>query len=45
MGLGQAKDYATHRGARYAYASNGLHWYQIDMVTGVKGDMPLPLQM
>ena len=41
-GVGQAKDYATRLGARFAYASNGLHWYQIDMVTGAEGDMALP---
>ncbi len=42
-GVGQAKDYATRLGARFAYASNGLHWYQIDMVTGAEGEMALPL--
>jgi type I restriction enzyme, R subunit len=42
-GIAQAKDYATRLGARFAYASNGLHWYQIDMVTGDEGDMALPL--
>ncbi|MBR2574242.1 MAG: DEAD/DEAH box helicase family protein [Loktanella sp.] len=41
-GVGQAKDYATRLGARYAYASNGLNWYQIDMTTGAEGDMTLP---
>lgn len=41
-GVGQAKDYATRLGSRYAYASNGLNWYQIDMVSGVEGDMELP---
>lgn len=41
-GVGQAKDYATRLGSRYAYASNGLSWYQIDMVNGVEGDMNLP---
>jgi len=41
-GVGQAKDYATRLGSRYAYASNGLHWYQIDMKTGAEGDMVLP---
>ena len=41
-GVGQAKDYATRLGARYAYASNGLNWYQIDMTTGAEGDMALP---
>ena len=41
-GVGQAKDYATRLGSRYAYASNGLKWYQIDMATGAEGDMDLP---
>ncbi|MAX72986.1 MAG: restriction endonuclease subunit R [Nioella sp.] len=41
-GVGQAKDYATRLGSRYAYASNGLNWYQIDMVNGAEGDMALP---
>lgn len=41
-GVGQAKDYATRLGSRYAYASNGLKWYQIDMVGGAEGDMKLP---
>ncbi|WP_319825818.1 EcoAI/FtnUII family type I restriction enzme subunit R [Thalassovita sp.] len=41
-GVGQAKDYATRLGSRYAYASNGLNWYQIDMVGGSEGDMDLP---
>ena len=41
-GVGQAKDYASRLGARFAYASNGLHWYGIDMATGTEGDMDLP---
>lgn len=41
-GVGQAKDYANRLGSRYAYASNGLSWYQIDMVNGAEGDMDLP---
>ena len=41
-GVGQAKDYATRLGSRYAYASNGLNWYQIDMANGAEGDMDLP---
>tara|TARA_R110000850_G_scaffold165215_1_gene290252 strand:+ start:1659 stop:4016 length:2358 start_codon:yes stop_codon:yes gene_type:complete len=41
-GVGQAKDYATRLGSRYAYASNGLSWYQIDMANGAEGDMDLP---
>jgi len=41
-GVGQAKDYATRLGSRFAYASNGLDWYQIDMSSGTEGDMALP---
>ncbi|TDE38498.1 EcoAI/FtnUII family type I restriction enzme subunit R [Antarcticimicrobium sediminis] len=41
-GVAQAKDYATRLGPRFAYASNGLNWYQIDMVTGAEDDMALP---
>lgn len=41
-GVGQAKDYATHLGSRFAYASNGLKWYGIDMVSGKEGDLSLP---
>lgn len=41
-GVGQAKDYATRLGSRYAFASNGLNWYQIDMANGAEGDMDLP---
>ena len=41
-GVGQAKDYAQRLKARFAYASNGLQWYGIDMVTGKEGDIALP---
>ena len=41
-GVGQAKDYATRLGSRYAYASNGLNWYQIDMTNGAEGELDLP---
>ncbi|MGO7967130.1 EcoAI/FtnUII family type I restriction enzme subunit R [Rhizobium ruizarguesonis] len=41
-GVGQAKDYSTRLASRFAYASNGLGWYQIDMKTGAEGDMALP---
>jgi type I restriction enzyme R subunit len=41
-GIGQAKDYATRLRSRFAYASNGLSWYQIDMITGEEGDLALP---
>lgn len=42
QGVGQAKDYATRLGTRFAYASNGLEWYGIDMKTGAEGDLTLP---
>ena len=41
-GVGQAKDYATRLGARFAYATNGLKWYAIDLTTGKEGDLALP---
>lgn len=41
-GVGQAKDYAIRLGSRFAYASNGLSWYGIDMATGAEADMALP---
>ena len=41
-GVGQAKDYATRLGARFAYASNGIEWYGVDMQTGAEGDIALP---
>jgi len=42
QGVGQAKDYATRLGTRFAYASNGLDWYGIDLDTGAEGDLTLP---
>ncbi|EIL90744.1 EcoAI/FtnUII family type I restriction enzme subunit R [Rhodanobacter spathiphylli] len=42
VGVGQAKDYATRLQARFAYASNGIGWYAIDMITGTEGDIALP---
>ena len=39
-GLGQAKDYATRLRTRFAYATNGLGWYGVDMVTGIEGPLP-----
>lgn len=36
-GVGQAKRYATILQARYAYSTNGLRIYQIDMQTGEEG--------
>lgn len=41
-GIAQAKDYATRLGTRFAWATNGLHWYQIDMKTGAEGEAALP---
>ena len=41
-GVGQAKDYAQRLQARFAYASNGLDWYGIDMATGTEGEIALP---
>lgn len=41
-GVGQAKDYAVRLKARFAYATNGLGWYGIDMHTGAEGDIALP---
>ncbi len=36
-GVGQAKRYASMLQARYAYSTNGLRIYQIDMQTGEEG--------
>ena len=41
-GVGQAKDYATRLEARFAYSTNGIGWYGIDMQTGAEGDLALP---
>ena len=41
-GVGQAKDYATRLKARFAYASNGLEWREIDMGTGREADFSTP---
>lgn len=41
-GIGQTKDYAQRLGARFAYASNGKKWYQIDMATADEGDFEIP---
>jgi type I restriction enzyme R subunit len=41
-GVAQAKNYATRLGTRFAYASNGLNWYSIDMETGKEGELSLP---
>jgi len=42
-GVGQTKDYAKRLGSRFAFASNGLKWFQCDMETGTENDdIPLP---
>ena len=41
-GIGQTKDYAGRLGARFAYASNGLGWYEIDMKSAQEGEIDLP---
>ena len=41
-GVGQAKDYATRLKARFAYSTNGIGWYGIDMATGAESDQVLP---
>ena len=42
-GVGQAKEYAQRLKAPFAYSSNGIGWYEIDMATGAEGDVtPFP---
>src|SRR6056297_2608167 len=44
-GVGQTKDYAQRLGSRFAFASNGLKWFQCDMETGTENDnisLPFP---
>ena len=41
-GVGQAKEYSRRLEARFAYSTNGLGWYGIDMNTGKEGDLDLP---
>ncbi|MDE0472348.1 MAG: DEAD/DEAH box helicase family protein, partial [Ekhidna sp.] len=38
-GVGQAKDYADRLNIRYAYSTNGLKIYGIDMEKGTEGDV------
>lgn len=38
-GVGQAKDYAERLNVRFAYATNGLRFYGIDMDEGNEGDV------
>ena len=42
-GVAQAKDYSTRLNARFAYSSNGVGWYEIDMQTGEERDLPPPV--
>jgi type I restriction enzyme R subunit len=47
-GVAQAKDYAGRLKARFAYATNGIGWYQTDMHTGAEGEFqsfPTPDQL
>jgi type I restriction enzyme R subunit len=47
-GVAQAKEYARRLRARFAYATNGRTWYEIDMVTGVERDVdgpPTPIEL
>ena len=37
-GVGQAKDYASRLQARFAWSTNGIGWYGIDMGTGSECD-------
>lgn len=42
-GVGQAKHYAKRLRARFAYASNGIGWYEVDMETAKERDfIPFP---
>jgi type I restriction enzyme R subunit len=41
-GVGQAKDYARRLQTRFAWSTNGIGWYGIDMATGAEGDHALP---
>lgn len=41
-GVGQAKEYALRLQARFAYSTNGIGWYGIDMNTGKEADLDLP---
>ena len=41
-GVGQAKEYAQRLNARFAYASNGIDWREMDMITGKERDFSTP---
>lgn len=42
-GVGKTKDYARRLQARFAFSTNGVGWYGIDMQAGAEGDHALPL--
>lgn len=41
-GVGQVKDYSQRLKARFAFASNGIGWYEIDVKTGIERDVSPP---
>jgi type I restriction enzyme, R subunit len=41
-GVGQAKDYAERLGSRFAFATNGIEWRQMDLHEGVEADFQPP---
>lgn len=41
-GVAQTKEYAQRLGARFAYASNGIDWREIDMIGGGEKDFSPP---
>lgn len=41
-GVAQAKEYSRRLKTRFAYATNGRTWYEVDMVTGVERDVDGP---
>jgi len=47
-GLGQAKLYAEKLGVRFAYCTNGLRFYEVDMESGAEGEidrLPTPEEL
>lgn len=47
-GLAQAKRYATKLGVRFAYCTNGLGYYEVDMITGAETEvdrLPTPEEL
>lgn len=48
IGLAQAKDYANRLNAPFAYATNGIGWYEVDRQSGKEGKVqpfPTPEQL